>query len=1474
MTTLHRYAKLVAVVILISLVAVSCHTNTPTPLFQAPTISSVTVTESTITVKGEHLYQLSSSSGFVGNLTIDVCGLTLTDIRVEGTPQSVVLAPGKHAVIVRADTVSAAFTPGATDESNTITITNPDGQEFTKSFDCSLLLPVTEVDETFDDDSESEGDDTEGNDSDRDSTDTSDEGTGTDDNDTETGNDGDSQGDGNEDTGTSNDEELEGLTIALNFADTMDLSFEVPIIGDGELVIHWGDGNTTEVPDATTGEHLHVYEEPGEYTVVIVGELVDASFGFGEATYPGAEHITAVTDWGPSTFVSFSGAFNGAGSLTSVPDLQASVTDISYMFSSAQAFNDDIRHWDVTHIANMEGLFFGAASFKRDLSYWCVSNIPEKPDFFDSDSGFEGETAKQPYWGYECDAEGPLTIHITIENPNTDFELPLTGTGTAFINWDDGSRSLLDFPTHIYVEPGDYTITVVGFLEDATLGNGDELYDGAETIIALANWGDDITYTSLAGAFNGATNLSSVPGELPNDVADLSYTFAGAESFNGDLSDWETGAVTNMSHMFLDATAFTGLGLESWNTSSVTSMEGMFQGAKAFNGEINTQSTTPPKWDTSNVTNMQNMFHGATVFNQDIGGWNTSDVTDMSFMFLDATAFTGLGLDNWNTSSVTTMEGMFRGAEVFNGEINTQNTTPPKWDISKVTNMRHMFHEATTFNQPIGNWDITKVAKTDMEGIFFGATTFNQDLTTWCASHISAKPSVFDDNSDFEGQTGKQPYWGYDCNEAELLTIHITTANPDAVFELPLTGSGTALINWGDGFTSPSISPSHIYAIPNEYTITVIGTLTEASLGNEDQSYNGAETITELESWGDNITYTSLSGAFNGATNLTDVPDTIPTGITNLSYTFTNAKAFEGDISNWDTSAVTTMESMFQGAELFDGAINTKIDALPSWDTTNVTNMKNMFNGATKFNQPLYYWNTFNVTTMEGMFKDAISFNQDIETQLVNMIGASYHSWSTHNVTTMESMFQGATKFNGTFSRDGWNTAKVETMESMFQGATEFEGAGIDQWITSSVTNMKSMFQDTIKFNGYFDSHSSWNTAAVETMESMFQDAKAFEGWELGHWDTSKVTTMKNMFNGAEAFHGEKGASMYDLGDWVTSSVINMQGMFAGATSFNQDISDWNTSNVTTMESMFNGATNFDQNLTTWCVSQITARPNSFDNDSAFGDQTGKQPYWGTKCDTEPLVLQIEIAPDSPKQFYLPLTGNGTITIHWDDNHATTTKNPTTATTHTYSNTGIYTIKVYGSLNNATLGSGSSTYRGAETITKLENWGNSITYTSLSGAFNGATNLTDVPDTLPPGVSNLSYTFAGAVKFNSDISNWNTSNVTTMESMFQGAALFVGERLGDWGENTSSVTNMKSMFQNALSFRGTYGNNSNINNWDVSSATTMESMFEGIHYFYGNLTSWEVGKVTNCIRFNEGALGGWDDSRKPEFPQGCETPID
>ena len=140
-------------------------------------------------------------------------------------------------------------------------------------------------------------------------------------------------------------------------------------------------------------------------------------------------------------------------------------------------------------------------------------------------------------------------------------------------------------------------------------------------------------------------------------------------------------------------------------------------------------------WDTSNITDMSYLFEyaeGGEKFNDDISRWNVSNVTNMDSMFNDAQAF-NQNIGGWNVSKVTNMELMFGNAYDFDQPINTKKVTVKDdtytaWDVSNVTNMELMFASAESFDQDISNWNVSNV--TDMVSMFEG-TTFNKDISNW-----------------------------------------------------------------------------------------------------------------------------------------------------------------------------------------------------------------------------------------------------------------------------------------------------------------------------------------------------------------------------------------------------------------------------------------------------------------------------------------------------------------------------------------------------------------------------------------------------------------------------------------------------------------------------------------------------------------------------------------------------------------------
>ena len=150
-----------------------------------------------------------------------------------------------------------------------------------------------------------------------------------------------------------------------------------------------------------------------------------------------------------------------------------------------------------------------------------------------------------------------------------------------------------------------------------------------------------------------------------------------------------------------------------------------------------------------------------------------------------------------------------------------------------------------------------------------------------------------------------------------------------------------------------------------------------------------------------------------------------------------------------------------------------------------------------------------------------------------------------------------------------------------------------------------------------------------------------------------------------------------------------------------------------------------------------------------------------------------------------------------------------------------------------------------------------------------------VPDNFNDDISNwdtsnvlsMDEVFSGWPKFNGDISNWDTSRVESMYGMFKSSKYVGSHYMGDtsfdqdiskW--DVSNVKNMSEMFLGATSF------NQDISKWNVSNVAYVEGMFWGATSFNSPIGKWKLNDVTdmeNMFReatsFNQD-ISSWDVS--------------
>ena len=434
--------------------------------------------------------------------------------------------------------------------------------------------------------------------------------------------------------------------------------------------------------------------------------------------------------------------------------------------------------------------------------------------------------------------------------------------------------------------------------------------------------------------------------------------------------------------------------------------------------------------------------------------------------------------------------------------------------------------------------------------------------------------------------------------------------------KLPLSSTGTYnfLVEWGDGSSNiitnwGDATTTHTYSVAGTYTVKIKGVCTGWVFNNTGDRLK----LLSITQWGPLILGTNQTNYFYGCANLTltDVTDVL-----NLS----------GRISLGGLVDKTTLLT----GTFRDCTSLTTVNRMDEWNTSEITLMATMFQGATLFNQYIGSWNTSSVLSMQNMLSDMSTFNQDISQKTVTVNGVTYTAWDVSKVTSFTSMFARSTSFNQPIINWIFKTSGV-TFNSMFSGATNFNQP-LNSWNTIGVTAMNNVFQLSGFNNGLLSGVAgtmTWDTSSVTNISNMFSQAASFNQ-NVGSWNFSNVTNFQQIFfqatkfnNGGDASIGNwvikntgdsismrqmfQGAIIFNqpIGTWDTSFVTNMSAMFHSNTGFNQPIGTWNVVNAVDMNTMFFGATTFNQPLNSWNVQNVNNMSSMFQGATAFNQDIG-----------------------------------------------------------------------------------------------------------------------------------------------------------------------------------------------------------------------------------------------------------------------------
>ena len=1144
----------------------------------------------------------------------------------------------------------------------------------------------------------------------------------------------------------------EGTTVSL------------PLQGTVDVTVDWGDGR--ERTFNSEGVKNHTYDAEGTYTVRVSGALE----GFGDPTWQGYDHaekLIKVTDFGDLGLTSLFRAFRGAVNLVEVPSqLPPDVNRLNYMFWNASSFNQDISGWDMGQVTNILGMFMGASSFNQDIGSWDVSQVTNMAELFSGASSFN-----QDIGGWDVSR---------VTNMSGMF------WGAESFNQDIGGWDVS-------------RVTNMGTMFAAAASFNQDIGRWAVSQAIYMNW-----------MFSGAESFNHDIGNWDvSNVVEMRGMFQDASAFNQDIGGWNVNHVTNMRGMFSRAESF-NQPIGNWDVSSVTDMSRMFLNTSSFNQDIG-------GWDVGNVADMENMFMGVTLspahYNNLLIGWAALSLQeDVAFHGGGSMYSPGAAADarqsiidnfNWTItdggpSDITAYVLSLAAHPEEGGELSGGGQYPEGEEANIIATANRGFgfkhwtdedgaevseQPAFTFTMPgrdvaftanfetLPSFALALEASPEEGGRVNGAGDYYEGEAVpvsafahpgyYFINWTDEQDAVVSEENAFEyampaHHARLRANFGEHEATDEMVLVFNTALGEGTTVSLPFLGTVAVTVDWGDGnkdeFTSPG-QKSHTYDAEGTYTVKISGTLE----GFGGYGYDNVEKLVKVTGFG-KLGLDNLFGAFSRASNLVEVPAQLPETVRSLNFMFSNASSFNQDIGGWDVGRVRDMQGMFSGASSFDQDIG-------GWNVGHVREMQRMFSGASSFNQDIGCWDVGQVTDMRFMFLNASSFNQDIG------------SWDVGNVAYMEDMFMGVT-----LSPAHYNNLLIGWAALSLQEDVAFHGGG-SKYSRGAATDARQSIIDnhhwTITDGGQSDITAYVLSLAAHPEEGgqlrgggQYPEgeeaniiATANRGFEFEHWTDEDGAEVSEQSAFTFTMPGREVAFTANF-EALPSYTLSLEARPEGGGNLSGQGAYYEGDTVRVSACVRPG-----HYFINWTDEQdaVVSEENAFEY-AMPAHHARLRANFGEHEATDEMVLVFNTALGEGTTVSLGLRGWVNVEVDWGDGNKDEFTSPGQKS-HTYDAEGTYTVRIGGWLEGFDMVQPEG-YENAGKLLRVIDFGD-LALSSLSRAFEGASNLVEVPAQLPEAVRSLNSMFRDASSFNQDISVWDVSQVTDMRMMFRGETLSV-----------------------------------------------------------------------------------------------------
>ena len=807
---------------------------------------------------------------------------------------------------------------------------------------------------------------------------------------------------------------------------------------------------------------------------------------------------------------------------------------------------------------------------------------------------------------------------------------------------------------------------------------------------------------SAYGMFSTCTALTSIDFTNFNtsNVRNMAYMFYNCSALTGiDLSTFDTKNVLFMYDMFDGCSSLTELNLTNFITENVEDMCYMFYECESL------QTLNLSNFNTENVYDMCDMFYGCSgLTNLDLSSFDTSNVGDMSGMFAGCENLQTLDVSNFITANVWNMSGMFADCSslqtldvsnfstanveymsyMFAGCENLQTLDVSNFITVNVEDMSNMFawcESLQTLN--VSNFNTANVE--NMSGMFYGCS----NLTTIYCNDDWESNSVNLEYSEemFEGceqLVGAIQYSDYNAND-------VTFANPD------------------DGYFTASG--------PRAYAVLTNGKLTfyydELKSTRNGVKYSVPWNSGNQNDWRDPAW---VEWDNDGNTSITSVAfdasfsDYELVSAYDMFATCTALKSI--DFTNFNTSAVTNMNSMFYWCE------NLKSLNLKSFNTTNVVDMADMFCGC------------YNLTTIycnDDWYRENLNSDRMFY-ECSNLEGAVSYSGNNTNDATL------ANPTNGYFTATGVRPYAVLTDDGKLTFYYDEYSAdkSFDPHTSDIYYNFQWGYNDpewsnngnilTVTFDASF---SEYPITATNVMFCNLYNLTTVNGLE--NLNTSNVVDMSLMFSLCSSLKS------LDLTSFNTANVQNMSNMFAYCSSLKTlDLSSFNTAQVTDMHFMFYECQSL---ITIYCDDDWSNKNVTIENSAYMFYECFELRGAISHSSNEDYDHRDDITYANPTTGYFTkreayaTVSNGNLTFYYDENKPSSGAYEFTATGEgSWRNASFTAVTFDASMKTFRFTSTASMFRGKTSLTVINDLSNLNTskVTDMSNMFNGCSSLTAI----------------------------------------------------------------------------------------------------------------------------------------------------